>query len=122
MHLISWNPSNRSQFAHLSSTLQLEIVDIIEENDARTVSVTDIIPSDHINCFEWQYSNQNSLLAYGTTTGAVTVVNKALSTQVCLLLSLFNTHCHRQLRLNSRPVRSSVHVIKSHGTMGKRIN
>lgn len=82
MKLISWNPSNYAQFAHLIPNQQLSVLDVIVDDGKRKVVTTEIISSENISCFEWQYVQQNSLLAYGTTAGAVVVLNSANSTQV----------------------------------------
>lgn len=59
-------PSNRSQLTHLSRTL----------NDERTGSLTPC--ENEIKILSW---------VHGTTTGAVTVMNKVFSTQIILFVS-----------------------------------
>lgn len=109
MKFLSWNPSQDKQFVQYLPSSQLELLEIADNDVERRPIVIDVIPNNSITCFEWQFTQTQAALAYGTSSGTVSLVNwekhkEVIRSIVSFVFSLSIFHPLRQfsmiLRLN----------------------
>lgn len=75
--IVSWNPATADQFAQTTnSNLELCRIEQTHNQPGRNAVLVASLPKvNQVTCMEWQNGTQTPILAYGTASGSVNLVN-----------------------------------------------
>ena len=93
VRLAAWNPSNANQFAQYQNRLELWN---IEQENGRNAKLALSLKANNLSCFEWQNRGDHSLMAYGTSTGSIHLVNweQQQESLLCEDSKITKRNCH----------------------------